>query len=47
MAMSTDEKIRLGLLALSAVAAVVVGAHFGHLNLKSPFLDELGGSGGS
>jgi hypothetical protein len=44
--MTTDEKIRLGLLALSAVAAVVVGAHVGHLNIHSPFLDEIGGTGG-
>ena len=44
--MTTDEKIRLGLLALSAVSAVVVAAHFGHVNVRPPFLDELGGSGG-
>ncbi len=45
--MSIDEKIRLGLLALSVATAIVVGAHVGHLAIKPPFLDELGGSGGS
>ncbi len=45
--MTTDEKIRLGLLALSAVAAIVVGAHVGHLSVKPPFLDEIGGPGGT
>jgi hypothetical protein len=43
--MSTDEKIRLGLLALSVVSAVVVAAHFGHLNVRPPLLDEIGGIG--
>jgi hypothetical protein len=45
--MTTDEKIRLGLMALSAVSAVVVAAHFGHLAVKLPFLDEIGGGAGS
>ena len=43
--MNTDEKIRLGILALSTVSAIVVAAHVGHLNVKPPFLDELGGMG--
>ncbi|MGA2874331.1 MAG: hypothetical protein ABSE82_02220 [Nitrososphaerales archaeon] len=43
--MSTDEKIRLGMLALSVVSAVVVAAHFGHLNVRPPLLDEIGGIG--
>jgi len=43
LAMSTDEKIRLGMLALSVVSAVVVAAHFGHLNVRPPLLDEIGG----
>ncbi len=43
--MNTDEKIRLGMLALSAVTAAVVAAHFGHLSIKPPFLDEIGGQG--
>jgi hypothetical protein len=41
--MRTDEKIRLGMIALSAVTAVVVAVHVGHPNLKIPFLDEIGG----
>ena len=41
--MSTDEKIRLGMLALSVISAVVVAAHFGHMSVKPPFLDEIGG----
>jgi hypothetical protein len=41
--MRTDEKIRLGMIALSAVAAVVVAAHVGHVNMRIPFLDEIGG----
>lgn len=45
--MSTEEKIRLGLMALSVVSAVVVAAHFGHLNVKPPFLEEIGGPGGN
>ncbi|MGI0090192.1 MAG: hypothetical protein ACREBS_00640 [Nitrososphaerales archaeon] len=43
--MSTDEKIRLGIMALSVVSAVVVAAHFGHLSVKPPLLEELGGAG--
>ncbi len=44
--MTLDEKIRLGMLALAAVSAVVVAAHFGH-HIQVPFLDEIGGGGGS
>lgn len=48
IAMSTEEKIRLGILALGTVAAVVVAAHVGgHLAIKPPFLEEIGGAGGS
>ena len=43
--MTTDEKIRLGIIALSALAAAVVAVHTGHLNVKPPFLDEIGGVG--
>jgi hypothetical protein len=43
--MNTDEKIRLGMLAISAVTAVIFAAHFGHLSVKPPFLDEIGGPG--
>jgi hypothetical protein len=43
--MNTDEKIRLGMLALSAVTAVILASHVGHLSVKPPFLDELGGQG--
>ena len=43
-AMSTDEKIRLGILALSVVSAVAVAAHFGHY-VKPPLLEEIGGIG--
>ncbi|MHB8566051.1 MAG: hypothetical protein ACYC7D_15245 [Nitrososphaerales archaeon] len=42
--MSIDQKIRLGMLALSAVSAVVVALHFGHLSVKPPLLDEIGGT---
>lgn len=47
--MSIEEKIRLGVLALSAVSAVVVAAHVGHFpaGIKPPSLDELGGIVGS
>jgi hypothetical protein len=45
--MTTDEKIRLGMLALSAVSAVIVAAHVGHLSLRLPFLDEIGGNAGT
>ena len=42
--MTIDEKVRRGLLALSAVSTVVVAAHVGHFPaVKPPFLDELGG----
>jgi hypothetical protein len=43
--MTVDEKIRLGLVALSVVSSLVVAAHVGHLNVKIPFLDEIGGPG--
>jgi hypothetical protein len=43
--MSTDEKIRLGMLALTVVSAVAVAAHFGHFNIKPPLLEEIGGGG--
>jgi hypothetical protein len=45
--MTIDEKIRLGILALSAVATVVVAAHTGHISVRPPFLDEIGGGQGS
>ncbi|MDG6998238.1 MAG: hypothetical protein JRN15_03895 [Nitrososphaerota archaeon] len=44
--MNIDEKIRLGLLALSVVSSVVVAAHFGHVpSGKIPLLEEIGGIG--
>jgi len=44
--MSTDEKIRLGILALSVVSSIAVAAHFGHTaEIKLPILEELGGLG--
>lgn len=43
--MSTDEKIRLGILALSAVSAVVLASHMGHIAVRPPWLDDLGGQG--
>ena len=46
--MTIDEKVRLGILALSVVSTVVVAAHMGHIPaVKPPFLDELGGSLGA
>ena len=46
--MSTDEKIRLGLAALSVVTAIVVAAHFGHISAtKPPLLDAIGPGVGS
>ncbi len=42
--MTLEEKIRLGILAIAAVSAVAVAAHFGH-SVKVPFLDEIGGPG--
>ena len=45
--MTTDEKVRLGILALSALSTAVVAVHTGHLAVKPPFLDELGGILGS
>jgi hypothetical protein len=48
MRMTIDEKIRLGMLALGAAASVVLAAHFGgHIAVKPPFLDEIGGNQGS
>lgn len=43
--MSIDEKIKLGLIALSVVSAVAVAAHFGHLDVKNPLLDVIGPGG--
>lgn len=43
--MSTEDKIRLGMLALAAISTVVATVHFGHTGFKPPFLDELGGIG--
>lgn len=45
--MTLDEKIRLGILALSTVSAVVVAAHTGSVAVKPPFLDEIGGMFGA
>lgn len=46
LGMTTDEKIRLGLMALSVVSAVVVAAHFGHAaSVRPPLLEEIGGIG--
>jgi len=45
--MSTEDKIRLGMLALTVVSSVVVAAHFGHFAGKPPLLDEIGGIGSS
>ncbi|MHB1907913.1 MAG: hypothetical protein ACYCQJ_03455 [Nitrososphaerales archaeon] len=45
--MTLDEKIRLGILALSTVTTVVIAAHIGgHVIVKPPFLDEIGGGQG-
>jgi hypothetical protein len=44
--MTIDEKIKLGLLALSAVSALVVAAYLGHpLAVKPPVLEVIGGGG--
>ncbi|MDA4129575.1 MAG: hypothetical protein OK457_02280 [Thaumarchaeota archaeon] len=44
--MSIDEKIKLGLLALSVVSAIAVAAHFGHVEIpKHPLLDVIGPGG--
>ncbi|MHB8565853.1 MAG: hypothetical protein ACYC7D_05750 [Nitrososphaerales archaeon] len=45
--MSTDDKIRFGMLALTVVSTVAVAIHFGHFGGKLPLLDELGGIGSS
>jgi hypothetical protein len=45
--MTFDEKIRLGILAASALMAVVVGLHAGHVSLQSLSLDEIGPGAGS
>ena len=45
--MTKDEKIRIGMVALSVVASAVLAVHFGHAHLKPPFLDEVGGGLGS
>ena len=45
-AMTVDQKIRLGLVALSVISSAIVAAHFGHaVHVKLPFLDEIGGPG--
>ncbi len=45
-AMSIDEKIRLGLIALSVVSSLLVALHFGHISaVRPPLLDEIGGAG--
>jgi hypothetical protein len=44
--MTIDEKIKLGLLALSAVSAVVVAAHLGDSSaVRPPILEMIGGGG--
>jgi len=43
--MSSDEKIRLGLAALSVVTAAVAAAHLGHI--PAPLLDAIGPGGSS
>ena len=45
--MTSDEKIRIGMIALSVVASAILAVHFGHAQVKPPFLDELGGGLGS
>ena len=46
--MTIDEKIRLGLVALSVVSSVAVASHLGVVpHFKIPFLEELGGTGSS
>jgi hypothetical protein len=44
--MDIDEKIKLGLIALSVVSAIVVAAHFGHVEAaRHPLLDVIGPGG--
>jgi hypothetical protein len=46
--MSIDEKIKIGLIALTVVSSIAVAAHFGHLpSSKPPLLDGLGPGVGS
>jgi len=46
--MSIDEKIRYGMVALTVVSSAVVAVHFGgHIDVKNPLLDMLGGIGSS
>jgi len=46
--MTLDEKIRLGLIALTAVSGAVVALYLGgHMDLKDPLLGALGGIGSS
>lgn len=45
--MTIDEKIRLGLVALSVVSSIAVAAHFGHAPTRPPFLDAIGPGPGS
>jgi hypothetical protein len=43
--MNIDEKIKIGLVALTAISAIAVAAHFGHVSTKPPLLDIIGGPG--
>lgn len=45
--MTIDEKIQLGIVALTVVSSVALAAHFGHVNVPKPFLDAIGPGGGS
>ena len=45
--MTSDEKIRIGMIALSVVASAILAVHLGQAHIKPPFLDELGGGLGS
>lgn len=45
--MTIDEKIRLGLIALTAVSGAVVALYMGHIDVKNPLLEALGGLGSS
>jgi len=44
--MTLDEKIRLGLMAVTVVSGALVAMHLGsHMEIKIPFLEEIGGIG--
>ena len=46
--MTIDEKIRLALFALTAISGAVAALHFGgHLEVKNPLLEAMGGIGSS